>query len=155
MCGYTDVCIIDLFPIDRCVVFFLMIRRPPRSTRLTHSFPTRRSSDLAPSDAPSDQQETPAGESHAPDTLTTDQGEIALQATKVTTKPKIYSRSQWGANEKLRDKSSLQYHEVHAGFVHHTVNGNDYTRDQVPGIIRSIYAYHTQSRGWSDLGYNF
>src|SRR3546814_18392854 len=26
--------------------FFLMIRRPPRSTRLTHSFPTRRSSDL-------------------------------------------------------------------------------------------------------------
>src|SRR3546814_3413733 len=27
-------------------IFFLMIRRPPRSTRLTHSFPTRRSSDL-------------------------------------------------------------------------------------------------------------
>src|SRR3546814_11609656 len=26
--------------------FFLIIRRPPRSTRLTHSFPTRRSSDL-------------------------------------------------------------------------------------------------------------
>src|SRR3546814_15929246 len=30
-----------------CVFFFfLMIRRPPRSTRMTHSFPTRRSSDL-------------------------------------------------------------------------------------------------------------
>src|SRR3546814_20632492 len=28
------------------LVFFLMIRRPPRSTRLSHSFPTRRSSDL-------------------------------------------------------------------------------------------------------------
>src|SRR3546814_6188912 len=26
--------------------FFLMIRRPPISTRMTHSFPTRRSSDL-------------------------------------------------------------------------------------------------------------
>src|SRR3546814_16785555 len=26
--------------------FFLMIRRPPRSTRTAHSFPTRRSSDL-------------------------------------------------------------------------------------------------------------
>src|SRR6056297_3926733 len=26
--------------------FFLMIRRPPRSTRTEHSFPTRRSSDL-------------------------------------------------------------------------------------------------------------
>src|SRR3546814_14396819 len=29
------------------LVFFLMIRRPPRSTRTEHSFPTRRSSDLA------------------------------------------------------------------------------------------------------------
>src|SRR3546814_9754564 len=27
-------------------IFFLMRRRPPRSTRKTHSFPTRRSSDL-------------------------------------------------------------------------------------------------------------
>ena len=67
----------------------------------------------------------------------------------------IYSRAQWGANEKLRDKSSLHYFEVHAGFVHHTVNANDYTRAEVPGILRSIYAYHTQSRGWSDVGYNF
>src|SRR3546814_20334411 len=29
-----------------CFSLFLMNRRPPRSTRLTHSFPTRRSSDL-------------------------------------------------------------------------------------------------------------
>src|SRR3546814_16773864 len=28
-------------------MFFLRIRRPPRSTRTDHSFPTRRSSDLA------------------------------------------------------------------------------------------------------------
>ena len=41
------------------------------------------------------------------------------------------------------------------GFVHHTVNANDYTRDQVPSIIRGIYAYHARSRGWSDIGYNF
>jgi hypothetical protein len=25
----------------------------------------------------------------------------------------------------------------------------------VPAILRGIYAYHTQSRGWSDVGYNF
>ena len=67
----------------------------------------------------------------------------------------IYSRAQWGANENIRDKSSLHYYEVHAGFVHHTVNANNYTPDEVPGILRSIYAYHTQSRGWSDIGYNF
>ena len=44
---------------------------------------------------------------------------------------------------------------MHAGFVHHTVNANDYSRAEVPGILRSIYAYHTRSLGWSDVGYNF
>ena len=73
----------------------------------------------------------------------------------VTPEPQVFSREQWGADESLRDKGSLRYFEVHAGFVHHTVNANDYTRDQVPGILRSIYAYHTRSRGWSDVGYNF
>jgi len=81
--------------------------------------------------------------------------QIALQAATFTPKPQIYSRAQWGADESMRDKSSLHYSEVHAGFVHHTVNANDYTRDEVPGILRSIYAYHTKSRGWSDIGYNF
>ena len=55
----------------------------------------------------------------------------------------------------MRDAPSLHYYEVHAGFVHHTVNANDYTRAQVPSIIRGIYAYHTRSQGWSDIGYNF
>ncbi|MBZ5737343.1 FG-GAP-like repeat-containing protein [Nocardioides mangrovi] len=97
-----------------------------------------------------------------PTTIATDAGEgtdgsdqIDLQAAMFTPKPKIYSRAQWGADESMRQKSSLHYYEVHAGFVHHTVNANNYTRAEVPGILRSIYAYHTQSRGWSDIGYNF
>ncbi len=76
-------------------------------------------------------------------------------AGTATAKPRIYSRAQWGADERMRDASSLHYGEVHGGFVHHTVNANSYTRGQVPAIIRGIYAYHTQSRGWSDVGYNF
>ena len=83
------------------------------------------------------------------------EGEGVLAASVVTPKPKIFSRAQWGADERLRDKGSLKYFEVHAGFVHHTVNGNSYTREQVPSLLRGIYAYHTQSRGWSDIGYNF
>ncbi|HEX6149388.1 FG-GAP-like repeat-containing protein [Nocardioides sp.] len=82
-------------------------------------------------------------------------GANATTLASYTPRPKIYSRAQWGANEKLRDKGSLRYFEVHAGYVHHTVNANGYTRSEVPGILRSIYAYHTQSRGWSDVGYNF
>ena len=69
--------------------------------------------------------------------------------------PTIYSRAQWGADESIRNKSALRYGTVSAGFVHHTVNANDYTEAEVPGILRSIYAYHVKSRGWSDIGYNF
>lgn len=83
------------------------------------------------------------------------EGDIDLQAALYTPRPQIFSRAQWGADERMRGKSSLSYYEVHAGFVHHTVNANDYTRAEVPGLLRSIYAYHTQSRGWSDIGYNF
>jgi len=79
----------------------------------------------------------------------------ALSASGATAKPQIYSRAQWGADERMRDAGSLHYGEVHGGFVHHTVNANGYTRKQVPAILRGIYAYHTQSRGWSDIGYNF
>ena len=81
---------------------------------------------------------------------------IALQAARRTApQPTIFSRAQWGADESIRDKSSLRYGTISAGFVHHTVNANDYTAEQVPGILRSIYAYHVKSRGWSDIGYNF
>jgi hypothetical protein len=79
----------------------------------------------------------------------------SLAAAVTTPKPVIYSREQWGADEKIRGKSSLHYGDVHAGFVHHTVNANDYTRAEIPGLLRSIYAYHVKSRGWSDIGYNF
>ncbi len=85
----------------------------------------------------------------------------ALSAAAVQTagvsapKPQIFSRDQWGADESLRDRGSLRYGDINGGFVHHTVNANDYSRDQVPSLLRGIYAYHTRSLGWSDIGYNF
>ncbi|MGN6754693.1 MAG: cell wall-binding repeat-containing protein, partial [Intrasporangium sp.] len=55
----------------------------------------------------------------------------------------------------IRDQSYPAYGRVRAAFVHHTVNANDYTADQVPGIIRGIYTYHVKGNGWRDIGYNF
>jgi hypothetical protein len=96
-----------------------------------------------------------AGTASAGTTAGTAGDTASLSALKVTPKPTIYSRAQWGANEALRDKSSLRYGTIKTGFIHHTVNANDYSASQVPALIRGIYAYHTQSRGWSDIGYNF
>ena len=73
----------------------------------------------------------------------------------VTAMPPIYSRAAVGRGRAAARLGALHYGEVHAGFVHHTVNANSYTRAQVPAIIRGIYACHTQSRGWRDVGYNF
>ena len=87
-------------------------------------------------------------------TISTDQGDLKLQAGTTVPRPTIYSRAQWGANESLR-KGTVSYGTIAAGFIHHTVNANNYTAEQVPGIIRSIYAYHTQTKGWNDIGYNF
>jgi putative cell wall-binding protein len=70
------------------------------------------------------------------------------------TRPTILTRAQWGADESLRS-GVPEYGTIKAGFVHHTVNANNYTASQVPAIIRGIYAFHTESRGWSDIGYNF
>jgi N-acetylmuramoyl-L-alanine amidase/FG-GAP-like repeat len=110
---------------------------------------------LALSSATPEVEETPA----VPDTETPEVPEdadaVLSKGAAVTPKPQIFSRAQWGADERLRDRSSLKYYEVHAGFVHHTVNANGYTRSQVPALIRGIYGYHTQSKGWSDVGYNF
>lgn len=130
------------------------VERPALDTSTTDSAP-----DSTPNSATDSATDSVPG---APARLATEPGagtdgsdEIALQAAAFTPRPQIYSRAQWGADERLRDKGSLRYFEVHAGFVHHTVNANSYSRAQVPGILRSIYAYHTQSRGWSDIGYNY
>ncbi|HEY5386808.1 MAG TPA: peptidoglycan recognition protein, partial [Thermoleophilia bacterium] len=68
--------------------------------------------------------------------------------------PPIVTRQAWGANESLR-ASPPSYATVKMAFIHHTASGNDYTKADAPAIVRGIYAYHTKTLGWSDIGYNF
>ena len=74
-------------------------------------------------------------------------------------RPTIYTRAQWGADESLRLRACSggpSYGStITMGFIHHTDNANGYSQSQVPSIIRSIYAYHVNSNGWCDIGYNF
>ena len=69
--------------------------------------------------------------------------------------PDLISRQEWGADESLREGRPAYVHTIKQVHVHHTVNSNDYSRDDVPALIRGMLAYHTQSLGWSDIGYNF
>ena len=69
-------------------------------------------------------------------------------------RPAIVTRKQWDADESWRG-SKPEYAKVRMLFIHHTDSRNEYTQDEAPAIMRAIYAYHTKSLGWSDIGYNF
>ncbi|MEE8602571.1 cell wall-binding repeat-containing protein [Euzebya tangerina] len=69
--------------------------------------------------------------------------------------PTIISRAEWGADESIVRTEPAYALQVDRAFLHHTVGINGYAREDVPAILRSAQAYHVQSLGWDDLGYNF
>jgi len=72
-------------------------------------------------------------------------------------KPAIISRPRWGADESLRERcdNGLHTRTVDVTFVHHTAGSNSYAKSESDDLVRGIYAYHTRSLGWCDIGYNF
>ena len=69
--------------------------------------------------------------------------------------PSIVTRAGWGADESLRNCTPDTLAGFKAAVVHHTVNSNSYSSGQAASLMRGIYAYHTQSQQWCDIGYNF
>lgn len=64
----------------------------------------------------------------------------------------IGMRSSWGARPPLDTGYGTT---VKLAVVHHSDSGNNYGPGDVPGILRSIQAFHMDGRGWSDIAYNF
>ncbi len=79
----------------------------------------------------------------------------AATASARSSQPTIISRAQWGANESYRGGSTRYSGTVKAAIIHHTATANGYSADAAAAQIRAIYAYHTRSLGWSDIGYQF
>jgi hypothetical protein len=76
-------------------------------------------------------------------------------AVAASTQPPVRSRGQWGADERLRS-GSPSFAKVRKLIVHHTAGSNTYTnRAEAESQLRAILRYHTVTRGWSDIGYNF
>ena len=69
--------------------------------------------------------------------------------------PEYVSRAGWGADESLRSCTSASSPTLRGGILHTTATSNDYTAEQSPAVVRAMYAYHTRSLKWCDLGYNF
>ena len=69
--------------------------------------------------------------------------------------PEYVSRAGWGADESLRRCPSASSPTLQGGILHTTATSNDYTAEESPAVMRAMYAYHTRSLKWCDIGYNF
>jgi hypothetical protein len=67
--------------------------------------------------------------------------------------PPIIARSAW--SQGARPRVAPSYGDVRLAFVHHTENLNGYGAGAVPAMLYAIYLFHTDVRGWHDIGYNF
>lgn len=102
-----------------------------------------------------------SGTSAGPGTGPPDLGPVVTGAGPLATasalarRPRIVTREQWGADPDLMSCTPPVADEVRMGFVHHTAGSNDYSREEADDVVRAVYAYHTNGRGWCDIGYNF
>jgi hypothetical protein len=89
-----------------------------------------------------------------------DRGGPAL-AQATPSQPPIIHRSQWGADETLRNSADdcegypHYASNVRNAYVHHTATSNSYTKAEAAAIVRGIYRFNVKSRGFCDIGYNF
>lgn len=83
------------------------------------------------------------------------QGPSADGKAYVTSVPglTITTRKGWGADESVMDWDPEKI-TFKGAVVHHTAGTNNYTKAQVPGIVRGVYRYHAVSLGWGDVGYH-
>lgn len=68
-------------------------------------------------------------------------------------KPFVVSRGAWCQHADCTYSDGLEYHTVSHLIVHHTVSNNNST--DWPAVVRAIWNFHTYSRGWGDIGYNY
>ncbi|RME45678.1 MAG: hypothetical protein D6791_10150, partial [Chloroflexi bacterium] len=68
------------------------------------------------------------------------------------TPPTIITRAEWCTNCRYPTNWPPEYETPVKFIIHHTVSPNDQDGYQA---VRAIYAYHANTRGWDDIGYNF
>ncbi len=66
----------------------------------------------------------------------------------------IIERSAWAGDRQPTGPIEAE-DDVRFLIVHHTVASNTYGEDDVGAILRSMYNFHTNDKGWSDVAYNF
>ena len=86
---------------------------------------------------------------------TTGDGLLGAASAGSASPPPVVTRAQWGADDRKLNGTASVGSTVRAVVVHHTASTNSYTSADARAQVRSVYAYHTDALGWTDVGYNF
>ena len=68
-------------------------------------------------------------------------------------KPMVVSRESWCTNENCNYSEGLKYESVTHLILHHTVSTTD--DNNWAALVRAIWSFHSFTRGWGDIGYNY
>ncbi|WP_179862193.1 DUF4623 domain-containing protein [Longibacter salinarum] len=74
---------------------------------------------------------------------------------KAVSKPRIYTRSEWGAQA---PSGGYRYYTADHLGMHHsasTSDGNADTWSECAAAVRGIQDFHMYTNGWTDIGYNY
>jgi hypothetical protein len=71
-------------------------------------------------------------------------------------RPAVVSRTAWGSPDGQGSRATPAYRAVRHMVVHHTADSNSLAAGQRwADRVRAIWSFHTNTRGWGDIGYNF
>ena len=76
-----------------------------------------------------------------------------LRAGASTGPPNLHPRSEW--TDRSPTAPLQREEDVRILLVHHTDTPNGYQPADVPARLRSIFDFHTGTKGWPDVAYNF
>ncbi|MDX1614649.1 MAG: N-acetylmuramoyl-L-alanine amidase [Candidatus Promineifilaceae bacterium] len=68
-------------------------------------------------------------------------------------KPTVVSRNIWCTDPDCNYSDGLSYHPVSHLILHHTVSSN--SSSDWAAVVRAIWRFHTYTREWGDIGYNY
>ncbi len=83
---------------------------------------------------------------------------IAPEAVESFPKPSVISRQVWCPYPGYDPQDCfppVTYYPVSHLILHHTVSNNTYSPSQSLSIVQAIWRYHTYTRGWGDIGYQY
>jgi hypothetical protein len=85
--------------------------------------------------------------------------EAALQVAPASglPRPQVVSRTAWGSPDGQGSRVPPAYRNVTHMVVHHTADANSLggSQQRWSDRVRAIWSFHTFTRGWGDIGYNY